>query len=122
MQFAQVAGQMPEGMLEDMMAMQLAQGDGNGEAMPQQDGGMPGQMPGFEFLGEEVGPVEAAVRELEEEIRFEFEVGDGDEEDEEDEEEDEEEEEEEEEISVSFSFVEYAMLCSNSPFSQCPVF
>lgn len=87
MQFAQAAGQMPEGVLEDMMAMHLAEG-----VVPEQ-GGMPGQMPGVEFLGE-------------------GEEGEGEDEDE--------DEDEEEYISVSFR-VNWILIIKHY-FSQCHVF
>jgi len=97
-QFAQVAGEMPGDILEDMMAMYLAEGGGvgGGEVLQAQAGQMPGQMPGFEFLGEEV-PGEFVRREMEEEMGLELGDGDGDGE----EEGEEEEEEEEEDLSVS---------------------
>uniref|UniRef100_P9WEI3 Probable transcription factor claV n=1 Tax=Ampulloclitocybe clavipes TaxID=56467 RepID=CLAV_AMPCV len=48
-QFAQIAGQLPEDVLEDMMLAEAMGGEGL------QDGGMPGQMPGFaDFMNEGV--------------------------------------------------------------------
>jgi len=80
---------MPEGILEDMIAMHMAQGGGGGEGLQAPAGGMPGQMPGFEFLEEDV-PGEFVGRALQELVEHELDVGhEEEEEDEEDEEEDE---------------------------------
>ena len=122
MQFAQVAGQMPEGMLEDMMAMHLVDGGGlrggggGGGVLPRQAGGMPGQMPGVEFLGEDV-PGEFAARDVQNEVDHELGVGIEDED--EDENEDEDEDEDEEYISVGF--IVCSEFVTDMFFSQCHV-
>jgi hypothetical protein len=115
---------MPEGMLEDMMAMHLAEGGGGGGggAVPQEAGVMPGQMPGFEFLGEDM-PGEFERREAEVEVDYELGIGDGDEDEDEDEEADEEEDEEDEEdVSVSFVVDASIALFLTRFFSRCRVF
>jgi len=85
-QFAQAAGQMPEEFWEDLMAMHLAEGEGEGPQAPAD--GMPGQMPGLDFLEEDV-PGEFVGRELQELVEHELDVGSEEEAEEEDEEEDE---------------------------------
>jgi hypothetical protein len=107
---------MPEGMLEDMMAMHLVDGGGGG-VLPRQAGAMPGQMPGVEFLGEDV-PGQFGARDVQNEVVHEPVVGieNGDEYEDEDEDEDEDEE------YISVSFVVCSEFVANAFFSQCPVF
>lgn len=98
LQFAQMAGQMPEGVLEDMMAIHLA--DGGAGVMPRPGGEMPGQMPGFEFLGEDV-PGEFVMRDMQEEVHHELGMDDENEEGNSDTEEEQDDEEEGVYTSVS---------------------
>jgi hypothetical protein len=95
LQFSRAVGQMPPEILEDMLLMNVIEGEaGQLEGRGQVHGV---EMPGFDFFQGEPGELEE--REVEEELEHEFGVdGEGAEEYEE-------EEEEEEEISVRSSFL-----------------